>query len=318
MGHPIRWGILGYARIARLQVLPAMMETPNAVPYAIASRDPEKGQEAAKAFGFAKVYDNYQALLDDPDVDAVYIPLPNGLHKEWTLKAARAGKHVLCEKPLALTAADCREMVDVCRQQGVKLMEAFMYRFTTRTQKIQELLASGVIGELRHIHSNFSFHLTRPGDVRLDPDQGGGSFWDVGCYPINVIGMIMQDEPVSVCAQKVEVGGVDLAVSAVLKYKSGVICTANSGFDAASAKLTEITGALGSLVVRDTFFDTDTPILLVQDKKVTEIPVPACNRYVLELEEFGNAILEGREPSLDIEETVRNCGLIARILEEAK
>ena len=317
MKSPVRFGVLGYAGIAYKQVLPAMMETKNAVPYAIASRSAEKLTEAAARFGFKKTYLDYDALLNDPDVDAVYIPLPNGLHREWTVKAARAGKHVLCEKPLALTEADCLEMIEACRQNGVKLMEAFMYRFTPRTQMLRELLAKGEIGEVRFISSNWRFLIKDKGNVRVNEALGGGSLRDVGCYPINLIGMIMQDEPVAVCAQKVTFQGVDLALSAVLKYKNGVLCTVSSGFDAQSPVVTEINGTRGTILMRETYDQTDEPILLIKDGVTTELAVPACKRYVLELEAFSAAILENREAPLDLEETVRNNRLIERILKAA-
>ena len=318
MNNTIRWGVLGCARIALRQVIPALLEAENARPYAIASRDLERAQQAATEFGFEKAYGDYQALLEDPQVDAVYIPLPNGLHKEWTIKAARAGKHVLCEKPMALTSQDCLEMGEACRQNGVKLMEAFMYRFTTRMQKLRELLEAGVIGRVRHIHANFSFAMTRDQDPRLDAAMGGGSFWDVGCYPINLIGMVMGEEPVSFCAQRRDENGVDAAMSAVLKYANGAICTANSGFDAFSGQMAEISGDQGSLIVRDVFFDSDAPMALVKGEGVTEIPVAACKRYVLEVEAFGRMILEDGEPLVSLQETARNCGLIARMLETTR
>ena len=315
MKDTIRWGVLGCARIALNHVIPAIVQADNARPYAIASRDVDRARKAAADFGFAKAYGDYQSLLEDPDVDAVYIPLPNGLHKEWTLKAARAGKHVLCEKPMALTAQDCLEMGAACKENGVKLMEAFMYRFTTRMQKLRELLDAGVVGQVRHIHANFSFAMTPRQDPRLDKDMGGGSFWDVGCYPINLIGWIMGEEPVSFCAQRRDENGVDVAFSAALKYRGGVICTASSGFDAFSGQMAEISGSQGSLIVRDVFLDSGAPMVLVNAQGVQEIPIAPCKRYVLEVEAFGKMVLEDGDPPVTLEETARNCGLIARMLE---
>ncbi len=318
MNSPVRFGVLGYAGIAYKHVLPAMLESSNAVPYAIASRSAEKLAEAVSRFGFEKAYGDYDALLKDPDVDAVYIPLPNGLHKEWTIKAARAGKHVLCEKPLALSEDDCLDMVAACRHSGVKLMEAFMYRFTPRTRMLKELLAAGEIGEVRHISSNWRFVISDNANVRVNESLGGGSLRDVGCYPINLIGMIMQDEPVSLCARKVTFQGVDLALSAVLKYANGALCTVSSGFNAQSPVLTEINGTQGTIIMRETYDQTDAPILLIKDGVTTEIPVPACKRYMLEIEAFCAALLENREPPLSLEESVRNNRLIARILAAAE
>ncbi len=318
MNAPIRFGILGYARIARLHLIPAMLEAKNAVPYAIASTNPEKLKQAQADLSFQKAYNDYDSLLQDPDVDAVYIPLPNSLHKEWTIKAAKAGKHVLCEKPMALTEADCLEMIAACKENNVKLMEAFMYRFTLKIAKLKELLASGAIGQVLHIHSSFRF-VMRPGpNIRLDPALGGGSLWDVGCYPVNLIGMILQDEPVSVCAMKTDRQGVEFSLDAVLKYKNGVVCTLVSGFDSNAAQLTEINGTEGTLLVQDTFDGTGMPILLYKNGVTTEIPVTESKRYVLEIEDFSDAVLQNREPSFALWETVRNIRLINRILEAAK
>ena len=316
MEKTVRWGVLGYARIASTQVIPAIVEATNATPYAIASRSEESLKQALEAFPFAKAYNSYEALLQDPDVDAVYIPLPNALHKEWTLKAARAGKHVLCEKPLALTEADCREMIDVCKENGVKLMEAFMYRFTTRTRKICELIESGVIGEIRHIHATFRFLLERE-SIKLKPELGGGSLWDVGCYPVNIIGMLLGSAPISYSAQKIMKGGVDIAFCASLKYPGDVLCTMDCGFDSAFANLTEINGTQGTILIRDTFMENDTPIWLVQGDTMTQVPVESCKRYVLEVESFSNAILEDCDPFLSLEETVRNNSLMAELLKVA-
>lgn len=318
MNAPIRFGILGYARIARLHLIPAMLEAKNAMPFAIASTNPEKLHEAKETFGFAKAYGDYESLLRDPDVDAVYIPLPNSLHKEWTIRAARAGKHVLCEKPLAVTHAELMEMVSVCKACGVKLMEAFMYRFTPRIAKLRELLSSGAVGEVRHINSTFRFVLSNPASIQVNPALGGGSLLDVGCYPVNIIGMILQDEPVSICAQKTVRYGVDYSLSAVLKYQNGVLCTVSSGFDSQSSMFTEINGTDGTILMRDSFDQTDAPILLIKGGTATEIPVKACKRYVLEVEEFASSILEGREPCLSLEESARNVRLMERILEAAQ
>ncbi len=318
MNAPIRFGILGYARIARLHLIPAMLEAKNAIPYAIASTNPEKLKQAQADFSFPKAYGDYDSLLADPDVDAVYIPLPNSLHKEWTIKAARAGKHVLCEKPMALTEAGCLEMIAACKESGVKLMEAFMYRFTPRIAKLNELIDSGVLGEVRHINSTFRFVLANPASIKLDPSLGGGSLWDVGCYPVNLIGMIVKDEPVSVCALKADRQNIDFALSAVLKYRSGILCTVNSGFDSQSAMLTEINGTEGTIVMRESFDQTDTPLLLIKGGAATEIPVAPCKRYVLEVEDFSDAVLNNREPFFPLSETVRNIRLINRILEAAR
>ena len=318
MEKKIRWGVLGYAGIARKHVLPALAETTNGSAYAIASRSEEKLQDAVKKFGFKKIYSTYDDLLDDPEVDAVYVPLPNALHKEWVIKAARKGKHILCEKPLALSEDDVKEMIAVANEYGVKLMEAFMYRFTPRTAKVLELINNGVIGKIGQINSNYSFYLENYDDIRMSKDLGGGSLHDVGCYPVNFIGMLMNDYPESIVAQAIEKEGVDIALTASLRYKNGVLATVNCSFLGDSVELTEITGSTGTLVIRDTFYDSDLPVLLYRGEEETVYTIPSCNRYKEELEAFGNCVISNSDVPLSLDESIRNNRLIREILEVAK
>ena len=192
----VRWGVLGTARIARLKVIPAVRHCPSAEVTAIASRCIESAQAAAAALGLAKGYGSYEALLDDPDVDAVYIPLPNDLHVPWSIGALRAGKHVLCEKPIALSAAQAEELAaESARHPELKVMEAFMYRFHPQWVRAKELVDDGAIGELRSIQSFFSYHNRDQGDIRNNPAQGGGGLMDIGCYNISLSRWIVGEEP---------------------------------------------------------------------------------------------------------------------------
>lgn len=318
MARKIKFGVLGYASIARRELIPALVDAANAEPYALASQNAERRAEAARDFPFEKIYDSYEALLEDREVEAVYIPLPNHLHKVWAIKAMEKGKHVLCEKPMALTRADCLEMMASAQKNKVWLMEAFMYRFTTRTQILKDTLASGLIGEVRHINSTFRFLNTKTEDTRFNPAMGGGALWDVGCYPVNLVGMVMGEAPVSIKALKTMKYGVDFSLTAVLRYQNGAICTVSGGFDSDSALMTEINGTLGSLLIPDTFHETGLPILHFRDSVIIEIPVPACDRYVLEVEDFCGAILDKRPPAFSLEETLRNIGLIEDILKAAE
>ncbi len=318
MKKQVRFGVLGYASIARRELIPALVDAENAVPYALASQKEESRKAAQKEFDFAKIYGSYDDLLKDKDVEAVYIPLPNHLHKEWTIKAARAGKHVLCEKPMALTREDCEEMAAEARKNGVLLMEAFMYRFTLRTRKLRELLAQKAVGDIQHVNSAFCFYNDKEDDVRFYKEMGGGAFWDVGCYPVNLMGLIMGEEPVSVRALKTDRRGVDFGLSAVLKYRSGAVCTVTGSFSANSAQVTEINGTKGSLVMRDSFDEVGSPILLIRDGKTEEIAVPASDRYLLQVTDFCDAVLTGRQPGFSLEETIRNVGLIQRIYQAAE
>ena len=186
----LRWGVLGYARIAREALIPAIQRSANSQFHALASRDAARLAEARARFGVARTYPGYAELLRDPEVDAVYLPLPNSLHREWTIKAAEQGKHVLCEKPLALTAAEGREMAAACAAHGVTLMEAFMYRYTDRTRQVQEVLRGSLLGEIKSVSATFRFRLANPASIKLRPELGGGALYDVGCYPVNFIGLV--------------------------------------------------------------------------------------------------------------------------------
>src|SRR5512133_3086128 len=206
----IRFGIMGLARIAKNAIIPAILKSSNTSLEAIASTDSSKIAECEKEFQCNTIHTSYEALLDNNNVDAVYIPLPNSLHKEWAIRAMEKGKHVLCEKPLGLNAKECEELIDTSKKHNKLCMEAFMYRYTDRIKKVTELINSKVIGDIVQIHSTFRFMLDKAGAIRLIPELGGGSLYDVGCYPVNFLGMIMKDIPVSVKTQYIAQHGVDI------------------------------------------------------------------------------------------------------------
>lgn len=320
----IRWGVLGWARIARESLIPAIVRSGNSEFYALASRDEAKLAEARARYPVVqKTYRGYEELLRDPDVDAVYIPLPNSQHREWTLRAAEYGKHILCEKPLALNAAECREMIEACAARGVLLMEAFMYRYTARTQAVADVVRSGVLGEIRHISSTFRFLLNRPDSIKLKPELGGGALYDVGCYPVNLIGLIADlaaggapgagGLPESVAVECVRSGGVDTSFSALLRYRSGLIAAAHCGFNAQKRVFTEIAGTQGLLEVPETFFDPAGNLTLTVGEERREIAVPASDRYRSEVEDFADSILQQRAPAFSLVETQRNAELLDRL-----
>ena len=194
-GGVVRWGILSTANIGVRKVIPATEKAERCEVVAIASRDGERAAKVADELRIPRAYGGYEALLSDPDVDAVYIPLPNSQHAAWTIAAARAGKHVLCEKPLAMTAAEAEEMVRACANEGVLLMEAFMYRLHPSWEAVRELVASGRIGRLRAVQSWFSYFNDDPNDIRNVAELGGGALYDIGCYSINLSRMLFGSEP---------------------------------------------------------------------------------------------------------------------------
>lgn len=324
----IQWGVLGYARIARESLIPAILRASNSELHAVASREDAKLAECSAQFPTPAVYDGYDELLRDPAVDAVYIPLPNSLHREWTIRAAEQGKHVLCEKPLALTAAHCREMTAACAANKVLLMEAFMYRYTDRTRQVLEVLRSGALGEIKFISSTFRFLLANnPTSIKLKPELGGGSLYDAGCYPVNFTGMVMDEItrgqpeatlPESIVAQCARKGGVDFVYSALLKYPSGLIASLHSGYNAQKVVRSEIVGTQGALDIPDTFFDNPGVLTLSAGQERREIPVAESDRYRLEVEDFADAILQKRAPRLGLAETQRNLEVMDRLQAAAK
>lgn len=318
----LRWGVLGYARIARLSVIPAMQQAANAEFFAIASRDPARLAEARLAAPHLRIHGSYDELVRDPEVEAIYIPLPNSLHREWTVKAAAQGKHVLCEKPLALTAAQCRKMVVAAETHGVTLMEAFMYRYTPRIRKVVEILRSGVLGEIKQVNATFRFRLTRA-SIKLERELGGGSLYDVGCYPVDFVGLVVDTlagggpgtggRPQAVAVDCVREGGVDVNFSGLLHYPSGLMATIQSGFTAHPRIQAEIIGTEGVLEVPDAFLGEGAPLGLLVGENRREIAVPACDRYQLEIEDFSAAVLQGRKPAVSLLESVRNAEVIDQL-----
>ncbi len=219
-----RWGVLSTANIAVRKVIPGIQRADRCEVVAIASRDPERASRFATAHGIARAHGSYEALLSDPDVDAVYIPLPNHLHAEWTVEAAHAGKHVLCEKPLAMDGVEATRMVEACNSHGVRLMEAFMYRLHPSWEGVRQLIASGRIGELRSVQSWFSYFNDDPSNIRNIAEAGGGALYDIGCYSVNASRMLFGGEPVRVEASMTRdpETGVDVTTSAILEFERGV------------------------------------------------------------------------------------------------
>ena len=314
----VRWGILGYARIAEMSTIPAILEADNALFYAMASRDQAKRAACQEKFHCEKTYETYDELLDDPSIDAVYVPLPNSLHKEWAIKAMEKGKHVLCEKPMTLNEKDAVEMVEASKKNGVILMEAFMYRYTHRTNKVQEILESGVIGEIKHVTSSFRFFLNRANTIKMNAALGGGSLYDVGCYPLNFVQMVIDEEPSEVHVAAEMENGVDVSASVLLKYESGKIATLHSGFNAFGRNYSEIIGTKGRVEIPDTFLDDEGSFLLVTDDGTQEISIPGCHRYTLEIEDFSRAVQLGEKPLFSLDESLRNSRIMDRILEKLK
>jgi len=218
-----RWGVLSTAKIGRQKVIPGIQAAPNCEVVAIAGRDGAHARAVADDLGIATAHGSYEDLLDDPEVEALYIPLPNHLHAEWTIRAAEAGKHVLCEKPLALSSADAQRMVDACADAGVVFMEAFMYRLHPTWQTVVDMVQGGRIGELVTVQSWFSYFNDDPTNIRNIADYGGGALMDVGCYSVNLSRLLFDGEPTDVSATVTRdpASGVDIVTSGILEFETG-------------------------------------------------------------------------------------------------
>ncbi len=317
----IRWGILSTANIGRRRVIPAIQASANGIAYAVASRDAEQARALAGELGIPQAYGSYEALIADPQVDAVYIPLPNHLHAEWAIRCAEAGKPVLCEKPLASDAAEAQRMVEAFAARGVPLAEAFMYRFHPRMDRVRALLAEGAIGELRLIRATFSFTVTREDNIRLRRDMAGGALMDVGCYCVNVIRTLTGEEPVSVTAQATfgERSGVDEVLAGTLRFPSGVIGVLDCSLRVPRWQTYEVRGTHGQIVIDEAFGpEQGTRIQLWRGEPPEEIIVPGADQYQLMVEDFADALLKGRPPRFPASDAVATLRVIDRLLEEAR
>ncbi|HHX44284.1 MAG TPA: Gfo/Idh/MocA family oxidoreductase [Chloroflexi bacterium] len=293
--EPVRWGVMGCARIAVNQVIPAMLQAEGAAVQAIASRTLAKAQDTAKEFGIARAYGSYEELLADPELEAIYIPLLNHLHKPWSIAAVRAGKHVLCEKPIALSGQEAREMQAAREETGCYLLEAFAPRFGPVIQTAIDIISSGRLGELRTIHTTLSFVITPdPSNVRLQADIGGGALYDVGCYALNHQLMLAGRHPRSAWA-KLEWSPrfhVDMSGAGVLDYGDGLFGTFDMGFTAQGSSYFRVVGTRGKLeaVIGTGSAQRSDTMLLTVGGSTEEIVLPPSNNYVLEVQDLSEAI----------------------------
>jgi predicted dehydrogenase len=316
----LRWGILGVAKINE-RIIPAFAETKFATLHAIASRSLAKAQAAAAAHRIPVAYGSYEELLNDPEIDAVYLPLPNHLHAEWTLKAGRRGKHVLCEKPLCPTAAEARALVDACKTLGIRLMDGFMWPHHPRTREIRDFLDNGGLGEVHHVHASFTFELPLDDrNIRLHPEMGGGSLLDVGCYPVYGIRWALDDEPVSVWATATWYNGVDLRMTGILKFAGGKTGSFDCGFTLPLRGSMEIVGTMGTLRVRDMWLPPYEAEFEVERSNchVEQFSFSGHNQIACMLDDFSQAVLEDRDPIPSPEEAIRTLRVLDALARSAR
>jgi predicted dehydrogenase len=326
--NTVRWGVLSTARIGTQKVIPAIQRAVNCEVTALASRDAATAERVAGELGIPDTYGTYEDLLAADNLDAVYIPLPNHLHAEWTKAAARAGKHVLCEKPLALSSSEAQTMVDVCSSEGVKFMEAFMYRLHPSWMKVRELVRSEAIGELRAIQARFTYFNDDPDNIRNIAAYGGGALMDIGCYPINVARMLFDGEPTTISAavHRDPRFGVDTLVSAVLEFGEGqasFVCSTQ----AENGQSVHLLGTKGRIEVDIPFNippDRETFVYVSQGGDPPVAPdtltlnFPPVDQYTVQAELFAQAILEDSAVPTDPRDGVANMRVIEDILAAAR
>jgi predicted dehydrogenase len=325
---PVRWGVLSTARIGTEKVIPATQRSRLAVVDAIASRDLDRSTETAESLGIPKAYGSYEELLADDEIEVIYNPLPNDLHHEWTIAAAKAGKHVLCEKPLAMTAGEAREMVAACEEAGVLLMEAFMYRLHPLWVEAKRLVDEGAIGNVKGINSVFSYYNDDRTNIRNIADSGGGALYDIGCYPVSVSRLIFGSEPsdVSASIMRDPEMGIDILTTAILQFDQGtsvLMCSTRME----SNQRVEILGTDGRLVIEIPFnIPPDIPTRLLQvaggnppvDPGVTVHEFPAADPYTVQADVFSSAVRRQSQLPFPPSDAIANLEVIERIFATAR
>jgi D-xylose 1-dehydrogenase (NADP+, D-xylono-1,5-lactone-forming) len=317
----LRWGILGVAHNNK-RVLPAFARSTHAELRAIASRSLERARAAAASAGISAAYGSYEALLDDPAIDAIYIPLPNTLHAEWTMKAAERGKHVLCEKPLAPTAALARKVVECCRAKGVQIMDGFAWPHHPRSARLRQLLDSKRLGEVRRVSAAFTFAMNPldPANIRLRPELGGGSLLDVGCYPVYAIRWAFGMEPVRVFATANFLHGVDTEMSGTLWFADGRVGTFDCGFAVPRRGWMEIAATEGVVTLQDMWQPAKRATFTMQPR------VGATEEFAIEVEDqnlhmidsFSRAVLDSQPVNPPPDEAVRTLHVLDALAESAR
>jgi predicted dehydrogenase len=327
MSKKVRWGVLSTANIGIKKVLPGMQLGQYSTVTAIASRDLAKAEVAAEALGIAKAYGSYEALLADPDVDAIYNPLPNQLHVPWTAKAAEAGKHVLCEKPLSLTVAEAETLLEVRKRTGVKIGEAFMIRSFPQWLRLRELLEEGRIGELRSVIGAFSYFNDDPKNIRNQVDAGGGALYDIGCYCIHVSRYAFHAQPtrVSGLIERDPAMHIDRLTSALLEFPGGqAIFTCSTQL--VPYQRMQFLGTRGRIEIEIPFnAPKDRPTRLFIDGTgdlfgdgTTTEEFPTADQYTVQGDAFSKAILEGKEVPVPLEDAIGNMAVIEAVFRSAE
>lgn len=319
MSKRLNWGILSTAKINQALIKPLRASKRTRL-LAVASRSLSTAEAYAREWEIPRAHESYEALLADPEIDVIYNPLPNHLHSEWTIKALRAGKHVLCEKPLALTLEEVDAMTSAAQETGKVLAEAFMYRHHPQTLKAKELIDAGAVGKLQLIKGAFSFVLNREGNYRFYKEMGGGSIWDVGCYPISYARMIVGEEPVEVFGWQVAgAHGGDESFYGQMRFGNGAHAQFDCGFKSPFRSHMEIVGTEGVLNISSPFKPgLKSEMILTRGNEQEIIKVKGQELYLGEVEDMCDAVLENKSPRISLLDSRRNTAVILAFLESAQ
>ena len=318
VANPVRWGVLGAAKIGARAVIPAIAEASNATLVAVASRDLPRAQALVADYPGARALASYEALLQDDEIEAVYIPLPNSMHVEWAIRALEAGKHVLCEKPLGVTSDEVRRIRTASERTGRLVMEAFMYRFHPQIRWTLEQLAAGRIGAVRLVRSAFVFDLhSRPNDIRLQGALGGGSLMDVGCYPLSFCRVVFGGPPREIAARVVVPPGsdVELAMGAALDFGDGRLGIIDSSFMLPREFFAEVVGERGRIFLPGPYTPgrAETVVRVIVGDETVERHFTGIDQYMLEVESFSADIRRGAQPFITLEDSLEQAESIERI-----
>ena len=315
----LNWGLLSTARINRSLIPPLRASKRNRL-LAVASRSQESADVYAKEWKIERAHGTYEALLADPDIDVIYNPLPNHMHVEWTIKAVEAGKHVLCEKPIALSVNDVEAIAAVAQKHGRVVAEAFMYRHHPQTLKVGELVKNGSIGTLKLMRGSFSFVLDDEVNIRLDPAMGGGSIWDIGCYPISYMRTVVGAEPKSVFGQQVTgPTGIDDTFVGQLHFENDVYGQFDSSFSIPFHAYMEIVGSEATLIIPKPFKPgVSEKIFISRDGKTETVKIKGEELYLGEVEDMADAIALGKSSRISLEDSRANVAAILALLESAR
>lgn len=315
----LRWGLLGTAHINRA-LIPPLRASKRNVLTAVASRSLERAQSYALEHKIRRALGSYDEMLDDAEIDVIYISLPNHLHAKWAIRAVEAGKHVLCEKPLALSTIEVDALIQASQATGRIITEAFMYRHHPQTIKVQEMVSGGKVGKVRMIKGAFSYNLTHHHDIRLDPAMGGGSLWDVGCYPLSFARTILQAEPEEVFAwQTTAPSGIDDLLVAQARFPDGIFTQFDSGFRLPHRTYIEIIGDAGSIYIPHPFTPGKAENIRYNraDGFHVSLRMPGGDLYRGEVEDIADAVLLGKTPRISLADSKANIAVICALYESA-